>query len=303
MRREGTLEPAFFAVQRDRVEGVILEARGAELSWSAPVAVIDAPRGFGEEVWLKEGPDTVIAWQITGADVLCEWGPKRGTLIQRRNFGMTLQPKGVPNHFSANGPIKFGQIVIRDELLACVSRDLDLSYATSASLRTDLINLTDSTLHIWLNDYAERSCCLVAPPSRLEMEARALLIVERLISHHHALLAKARTGGLAPWQLRRTCEAMVDRLDAQIGLSELAAIAGCSPTHFSRAFKQSTGVAPFYWLNERRIEKAKLLLENNKLSLAEIALAVGFSAQPQFTTAFGRSTGMTPGRWRREKSF
>lgn len=108
-------------------------------------------------------------------------------------------------------------------------------------------------------------------------------------------------GGLAPWQLKRTQEAMLANLDADMGLEDLAAIAGCSPTHFSRAFKQSTGIAPFHWLNDQRIERAKELLADSRVSLAEIALAVGFSAQPQFTTAFGRATGTTPGAWRRER--
>lgn len=44
-------------------------------------------------------------------------------------------------------------------------------------------------------------------------------------------------GGLAPWQVKRACEAMTDRLDEDLRLNDLAKIAGCSPTHFSRAFK------------------------------------------------------------------
>jgi AraC-like DNA-binding protein len=108
-------------------------------------------------------------------------------------------------------------------------------------------------------------------------------------------------GGLAPWQLRRSQEAMLSQIDADLGLDDLAAVAGCSSTHFSRAFKQSTGVAPFYWLAAQRIEKAKELLADPRLSLAEISLAVGFSAQPHFTTAFRRATGTTPGQWRRER--
>lgn len=141
--------------------------------------------------------------------------------------------------------------------------------------------------------------------SRLEMEAMGLSILAKLARHWSNLSAsksgKPERGGLAPYQLKRACEAMGSQFDADLSLDDLAAIAGCSPTHFSRAFKQSTGLAPFRWLIERRIEKAKRLLEENRLSLAEIALAVGFSAQPQFTTAFSRVTGLTPGAWRREQ--
>lgn len=106
-------------------------------------------------------------------------------------------------------------------------------------------------------------------------------------------------GGLAGWQIRRACEAMDAHLDGDIGLVGLAGIVGLSPAHFSRAFKQSMGMPPSQWLLNRRVEKAKELLSDGTLGLAEIAQAVGFAAQPQFTTAFRRATGMTPGAWRR----
>ena len=106
-------------------------------------------------------------------------------------------------------------------------------------------------------------------------------------------------GGLTLRQLARACEAMDARLDADLGLSELATAVGLSPTHFSRAFKQSTGVPPSVWLLHRRVDRAKSLLISSETMIVEIALAVGFSAQAQFTTAFKRVTGLTPGVWRR----
>lgn len=143
------------------------------------------------------------------------------------------------------------------------------------------------------------------PLSALRIDVLGRDLAIQLLRHHSNLADKCDAlrarGGLAPWQLKRACETMASQLDADLGLDDLAAIVGCSPTHFSRAFKQSTGLAPFHWLTERRIEKAKQLLEENRLPLAQIALAVGFSAQPQFTTAFGRATGMTPGAWRRQR--
>lgn len=110
-------------------------------------------------------------------------------------------------------------------------------------------------------------------------------------------------GGLAPWQIKRACDLMEARLDGEVTLGALAAAAGLSPTHFSRAFKRSTGTPPFAWLPQRRIRRAKDLLAGTGLPLAEAALAVGFAAQPQFTTAFRRVTGAAPGAWRRGRSW
>lgn len=105
--------------------------------------------------------------------------------------------------------------------------------------------------------------------------------------------------GLAPWQLRRAKEMMCSRLQQGVPLAELARAVNLSPGHFVRAFKQSTGQPPHRWLVEQRIEKAKQLLVNTSLSLAEIALACGFSDQSHFGRVFSRATHTSPGAWRR----
>ena len=71
-----------------------------------------------------------------------------------------------------------------------------------------------------------------------------------------------------------------------------------SPYHFARLFKQATGVSPRQFVIRRRIEAAKILLAARRLSIGEVALAVGFCSQSHFTTSFRRSTGITPGHYR-----
>ena len=112
---------------------------------------------------------------------------------------------------------------------------------------------------------------------------------------------RPKRGGLAPWQVKRACDAMESRLDGAISLDELASLAGISPTHFSRAFRMSTGHPPFEWLLLRRIERAKTLLSKSGTEIRDVAQLVGFSAQPQFTTAFRRVTGTTPAKWRKNR--
>jgi transcriptional regulator GlxA family with amidase domain len=89
------------------------------------------------------------------------------------------------------------------------------------------------------------------------------------------------------------------RLDQAVPLAELARAVNVSPGHFVRAFKQSTGQPPHRWLVEQRIEKARQLLVNTSLSLAEIALACGFSDQSHFARAFSRAMHTSPSAWRR----
>lgn len=127
----------------------------------------------------------------------------------------------------------------------------------------------------------------------------ALQVYLRQTHHIIPLPLPITRGGLAPWQLRRTKELICSRLDQTVPLADLARAVKLSPGHFVRAFKQSTGQPPHRWLLEQRIEKAKQLLINTSLPLAEIALACGFSDQSHFTRVFSRAAHISPGAWRR----
>jgi AraC-like DNA-binding protein len=110
-------------------------------------------------------------------------------------------------------------------------------------------------------------------------------------------------GGLAPWQARRAKELMNANLNGKLPLSQLAEQCGLSIRHFARAFRQSTGVPPHRWLLGRRIERAKQLLHDPALALAEVALACGFADQSHFTRMFTTVVGLSPGLWRRAQSL
>jgi len=69
---------------------------------------------------------------------------------------------------------------------------------------------------------------------------------------------------------------------------------------FVRAFKESTGVPPYRYVLERRIELSKSLLADSNCPITEVALRTGFASQSHFATAFRRLTSVTPGRYRRD---
>jgi AraC-like DNA-binding protein len=108
-------------------------------------------------------------------------------------------------------------------------------------------------------------------------------------------------GGLAPWQLRRAGEMMLSNLQATSSIGAMAAECKISASHFARAFKQTTGLAPHQWLLAKRMEAAKDLLMDTDVRISEIALACGFVDQSHFSSVFGRKEGLSPAKWRRQR--
>jgi AraC family transcriptional regulator len=112
------------------------------------------------------------------------------------------------------------------------------------------------------------------------------------------LLAK---GGLAPWQVKRIMEYLEDRLADDVGLDDLSRLVDLSTFHLCRAFKQSTGMPPHRWRMQRRVERAREMLEGTDLTVTAIAAAVGFDDPSGFASAFRKVTGTSPSAYRRER--
>src|SRR6516165_8649854 len=106
-------------------------------------------------------------------------------------------------------------------------------------------------------------------------------------------------GGLPEWQQKNLAQFIDEHLAEDVSLSSLAELVHLSPYHFSRVFKQSFNMPPHRYLTNRRIERAKSLLVERKLSVTEIGHEVGFSETSSFTSAFRKITGETPTDYRR----
>jgi AraC family transcriptional regulator len=113
-------------------------------------------------------------------------------------------------------------------------------------------------------------------------------------------VAGSTRGGLAPWQVRQACERLDADLGGKLSLQQIAAEFGLSVSHFSRAFRVSTGLPPHQWLLRQRVKAAKQLMTVRDLPLSEIAISAGFANQSHFTRVFSAVVGVSPGVWRRE---
>jgi len=108
----------------------------------------------------------------------------------------------------------------------------------------------------------------------------------------------SRGGGLAAWQERRSKEFIEAHLTENISLADLARECSLSVAQFARSFKRSTGMSPYQFVTERRIERARGLLLHTGLSLADVGACSGFADQSHFTKVFRRVVGSTPGHFR-----
>ncbi len=106
------------------------------------------------------------------------------------------------------------------------------------------------------------------------------------------------SGGLPKSKLRQVTDYINDNLDQDLRLDDLAAIAQMSPYHFTRLFKQSTGLTPRQYVIRCRIEAAKRLLARWELSITQISQRLGFASHSQITTIFRKHTGTTPTTYR-----
>lgn len=112
--------------------------------------------------------------------------------------------------------------------------------------------------------------------------------------------AEPGRSGLAAWQVKRACEKLDSDLGGTLSLQQIAAEFDLSVSHFSRAFRISTGLPPHQWLLRQRVKAAKQLMTVRDLPLSEIAMSAGFANQSHFTKVFSAQVGVSPAAWRRE---
>jgi len=132
--------------------------------------------------------------------------------------------------------------------------------------------------------------------SKLYADSAATFLAVHLLRNYtvHQPKREVHKGGLSNYQLQQIKEYIQEHLDQEICLDQLANLVGLSRYYFCHLFKQSTGLSPYKYIIQCRVERAKKLLRRGDLSLAEIALSCGFSHQSHLHRHFKQLTGVTP---------
>jgi AraC family transcriptional regulator len=108
-----------------------------------------------------------------------------------------------------------------------------------------------------------------------------------------------RSGRLSSRQLSALYEYVDAHLDQPLTVRQLSREIGASGSHLRAWFKAATGVTVHRYVLRKRVERARNLLAEGKLSMSEVALAAGFSHQSHMARWMQRECGFTPGRARK----
>ena len=151
--------------------------------------------------------------------------------------------------------------------------------------------------------YADvRSGC---PTGNLYGESLSLALIEYLSDRYcepdRRLLTEKMA--LSATQLRLVRDYIGANLAGNLTVVEMAALLDLSPNHFTVLFRNATGRTPHQYVLSERIAAGRRLMESGHRSMAEIALALGFSSQSHFATSFRRATGITPKMYQQQRGL
>lgn len=246
-----------------------------------------------------------LGFGFQAADGEFEWKADGSTILasNRTSSGgsrdLIVLPAGCEFHGAARGRGECVWIYVDRELVE--SRGIGRSIASTPC--ADSAWSEDRLLWTLMSALREE-CHHDFSRGTLFSEAASLVFITQLETFLRGRRGvEAAVGALSRTKVRTVIDYIESQCARNISLSELSALVGLSPVHFCRAFKESTGRSPHQFVIERRVDKARALLCETGFSLAEIALATGFSHQSHLNHHFHRLIGATPGRYRRENSL
>jgi AraC family transcriptional regulator len=228
-----------------------------------------------------------------------EWtmGGKRKTHIFTHG-DLFLHPAGLITSPRWDRRARLFFLAIRPEFLNQAAGQLDLKpneeLVPSYGFRDNLLSRLIQTI---VREFSHKNPDLLYAETLAHAAAAHLLKTATSCSKP---ICKLR-GRLSAQLLQQIMDYVQANMDKKISLEELASLARLSPVHFTRLFRESTGLAPHSWLLERRLAKAEELLCNSRLTIAQIASRTGFSDQSHLTRYFRRSRNVTPFYFRHNK--
>jgi AraC family transcriptional regulator len=111
-------------------------------------------------------------------------------------------------------------------------------------------------------------------------------------------ILRSYSGGLSTRKLQQAIDYIQTHLDEKLSLESIATQLNLSVHYFCELFTQSTGIPPYKYVLQQRVDRAQQLLTNSQKSLTEIALDCGFADQSHLSRHFTKLTRISPKKYR-----
>ena len=285
--REGRVEPLLYAHPKLSSAAVRWAGLAVE-DYSIAACII--PRHEHVENFLHVVLRGSVKYEVLTRGKVLRFGANPGTTF--------ILPRGTVDELRWEGPTRRIAVAIHPSLLASA---LDESAHESDIELTEHWNLMDphimAVLLAMTTDLDAGS-----PAGRLYGESLANALAVYLLNRYtvRRYAPVAYRGGLPGYRLKRVLDYIADNLADDLGLSELAVVAGMSAHYFADLFRQSTGSTPHRYVLLRRVERAKRGLCDPKLSVIEAGLEAGFQNPSHFARVFRKFVGTSPSRFHSE---
>jgi transcriptional regulator GlxA family with amidase domain len=122
----------------------------------------------------------------------------------------------------------------------------------------------------------------------------ARLDVEAVFLHGDPPVAADPGDRIADPLVRQALAVMRDHIERPLGLASLARLLSCQPRTLDRHFRSRLGAPPGTVYRHLRLSAARKLIEDTRLSVAEISLRCGYDSPAALTRAIARTYGATP---------
>ncbi len=237
-------------------------------------------------------PASTLVVHIGGKSQVRTWQRDGWTETGSIPGDSTIVPAGMPSRWLVDGELDVVTISFAPHLIDASqnsARFSQLRFAFSDPLGTALTRQVLSELYT---------------PESTERDAYVGTLVNALTAH----ILRGATMSAGPeipstqssaFRLHTVMSYVKEHPEADHGLEELAAAAGLTPSHFCRVFRKATGLTPHQFVMRTKLDRARHLLVQSELPVAQISDSLGFKSQSHFTRTYRQYFHETPSDFRR----
>lgn len=132
--------------------------------------------------------------------------------------------------------------------------------------------------------------------------SKGLFNVDEVLKQVEAALSHSkRLGSQASHTVRQAMAYIHEHYAESVSRADLARYVAITERYLTHCFREEMGITPTAYINRYRVKRAKLLLEQGKLNITEVAQAVGFSDGSYFSRVFQQEVDVAPGAYQRGK--